>query len=91
VPGTHYDKSVLLIERPREDIRAYLERERFVVRTIADALTTIKSAGRHPADVIMLDMTLPDISRGGAKSPRHSRRGLLHGAMGLPRARRLSE
>jgi two-component system, OmpR family, alkaline phosphatase synthesis response regulator PhoP len=49
-------------ERLRDDIRAYLKRERFAVRTAADGLTTIASVRRHRADVIILDLTLPDMN-----------------------------
>jgi len=49
-------------ERLRDDIRAYLERERFAVRTAADGLTTIGSVRRHRVDVVILDLTLPDMN-----------------------------
>jgi two-component system alkaline phosphatase synthesis response regulator PhoP len=49
-------------ERLRDDIRAYLECERFAVRTAADGLTTIASVHQHRADVIILGLTLPDMN-----------------------------
>src|SRR5215216_3499038 len=49
-------------ERLRDDIRAYLERENFAVRTAADGLTTIASVRRQRADVIILDLSLPDMN-----------------------------